>query len=144
MMLAYDRLGGHSRCRCDLSLVTKVDPLLRQVADEMGLPDEWLNNNVRQFLAPKEDLRELPLDLPGLRVVTPTAGYLLAMKALAGRNPLPGYEDDAADLQFLIRKMGIRSLEEVQTHIIHYYPDDAPDESARAMIAQIIKEEKST
>lgn len=122
---------------------TSVRPLIAQVAEEMQLPEDWLNDDVRQFLAPEGSMRELPLDLPGIKVTAPTASYLLAMKALAGRRALPGYEGDEADLRFLINKIGIQSIDEVQAHIDRYYPDDRPNESARALITQIIKEVNS-
>ena len=57
--------------------------LARAVSGEMDLPEDWLNDQVKMFVAPKEGLRELPLEVPGLAVTVPTASYLLAMKALA-------------------------------------------------------------
>jgi hypothetical protein len=143
MMLAFDRRTVTRDVDAIFHPVDKVRPLIAQVANEFGLPDEWLNDDVRQFLAPTGAMRDLPLDLPGLKVTMPTASYLLAMKALAGRRALPGYEGDAADLRFLIRKLGIKTIDEVQEHIDRYYPDDNPGSSARAMLAQIIHEETS-
>lgn len=144
MMLAFDRRAVTRDVDAIFHPRDTVAPLIAQVAEERKLPEEWLNDDVRQFLAPKGSMRDLPLDLPGIKITTPTASYLLAMKALAGRRALPGYEGDEADLRFLIRKMGITDIEEVQRHIDRYYPDDVPSESARAMIAQIIKEETRT
>jgi len=141
MILAFDRRMLTRDVDAVFHPVESVRPLIQQVAEELSLPEAWLNDDVRQFLAPEGAMRKLPLDLPGLKVTSPTASYILAMKALAGRRPLPGYAGDEADLRFLIRKMNIRSVEEVQSHIDRYYPDDTPSESAIAMIAQIIKEE---
>ncbi len=143
MMLAFDRRAITRDVVAVFHPKTKVKPLITQVAAEMQLPEEWLNDDVRQFLAPIGAIRPLPLDLPGLKITAPTASYLLAMKALAGRTALPGYEGDEADLRFLIRKMKIQSLDQVQEHIDRYYPDDMPSEPARAMIQQIIREENS-
>lgn len=143
MMLAFDRRAITRDVDAVFYPKTKVKPLITQVAAEMQLPEEWLNDDVRQFLAPIGAIRPLPLDLPGLKITAPTASYLLAMKALAGRTALPGYEGDEADLRFLIRKMKIQSLDQVQEHIDRYYPDDMPSEPARAMIQQIIREENS-
>jgi len=143
MLLAFDRRAITRDVDAIFHPLEETKPLIAQVAKEMNLPDEWLNDDVRQFLAPVGAMRNLPIDLPGMKVTTPTASYLLAMKALAGRRALPGYEGDQADLRYLIGKMKIQSLDEVQTHIDRYYPDDAPTEAARAMIAQIIKEETS-
>lgn len=141
MILAFERRAITRDVDAIFHPRDAIAPLIAQVARERGLPKEWLNDDVRQFLAPKEAMRDLPLDLPGIKITSPPASYLLAMKALAGRRALPGYEGDEADLRFLIRKMAITEIDEVQMHIDRYYPDDVPSDSARAMIAQIIKEE---
>jgi len=124
MMLAYEAREATK----DVDAVVRPrEPALRlseKVAKEMGLPEYWLNDQVRTFLAPSEQLRKLPLDLPGLHLTAPSAGYLLAMKALACRTTLPGYEGDREDLKYLIRKMSIHSVEEIQKKIDTYYPDD--------------------
>ncbi|MDR0902835.1 MAG: hypothetical protein LBM92_08725, partial [Opitutaceae bacterium] len=86
--------------------------LALKVAGELGLPDDWLNDHVRQFLAEKEAKRELPRSDfgEGLRVSVPTAAYLLAMKLRACRPPLPGYAGDYGDIRFLVKKMRINSV----------------------------------
>lgn len=142
MLLAFDRRAITRDVDAIFHPIKETKPLIAQVAKELNLPSEWLNDDVRQFLAPVGAMRELPIDLPGIKVTAPTASYLLAMKALAGRRALPGYEGDEADLRYLIRKMKIQSVEEVQAHIDRYYPDDCPSEASRAMLAQIIKEER--
>ena len=141
MMLAFDRRAITRDVDGVFHPTEKVLPLIRQVAAEQGLPEDWLNDDVRQFLATKESLRELPIDLPGVRLTAPTAGYLLAMKALASRRALPGYKGDEDDLRFLIRKLKISSLEDIQAQIDKYYPDDGPSESGRALLQKIIEEE---
>lgn len=76
-------------------------------------------------------------------LTAPTASYLLAMKALACRQPLPGYEGDLEDLRFLIGKLGIRSIDQVQEHVDRYYPDDVITSAHRKLIEVLIKESKS-
>jgi len=141
MMLAYDR----KRITRDNDAVfypsEKVQPLIKQVAEEQGLPVDWLNDDVRQFLATQESKRTLPIELPGLQVTIPTAGYLLAMKALACRRALPGYKGGEADLRFLIRKLGISTFDEIQDWIDKFYPDDVPSAGDRAFLEQLIREE---
>jgi hypothetical protein len=141
MMLAYDR----KRITRDIDAVfypsEKVQPLITQVAEEQGLPVDWLNDDVRQFLAIRESKRTLPIEFPGLQVTIPTAGYLLAMKALACRRALPGYKGDETDLRFLIRKLGISTFDEIQDWIDKFYPDDVPSGGDRAFLEQLIREE---
>lgn len=91
---------------------------------------------MKQFL----ETRELPMDLPGLQITVPTAGYLLAMKALACRRALRGYKGDEDDLRYLIKKLAIRTFEEIQNRIHQYYPDDVPSTSDRSFLEQLIRE----
>ncbi len=143
MMLAYDR----KRITRDIDAVfhpsAQILPLVKRVAKEQGLPDDWINDEVRQFLATRESKRDLPIDVPGIQVTVSTAGYLLAMKALACRRALPGYKGDEEDLRFLIRKLKIGKIDEIQSWIDKYYPDDSPSASDRSFLAQLIKEESS-
>lgn len=124
MMLAYDSRAITKDVDAILHPRVPAFRLSEIVAKELDLPDDWLNDQVRTFLAPSEQLRELPIELPGLHLTAPTAGYLLAMKALACRTQLPGYTGDLDDLGFLIRKMNIHSVTEIQEWIDKYYPDD--------------------
>ena len=52
--------------------------LALKVAKELGLPEDWLNDQVKQFLAKKEEKRRLnEVDFgKGLRVSVPTSSYL--------------------------------------------------------------------
>lgn len=101
--------------------------LARQVAREQALPEDWLNGDVAQFLAEREERRPYPKDDlgPGLIVTVPTAAYLLALKLRACRPPLPGYAGDEADILFLLRKIRPASRDEVAAHFNRFFPHDA-------------------
>ena len=114
--------------------------LARQVGEELALPEAWMNNDVRQFVAPTERTRVLPWDAPGIALTAPTAGYMLAMKALACRQPLPGYQGDLDDLRFLVHKLEVTSVAEIQATIDKYYPDDVIPEEDAVVLAKIIEE----
>lgn len=141
MMLAYNAREATR----DVDVVIRPrDPALRLakvVAQELELPEDWLNDQVRTFLAPTQPQRVLPLDLPGVQVTAPTAGYLLSMKALACRTARPGYTGDLDDLRFLTRKMEIHDVEEIQKRIDPYDPDDvippAHRETLRVLISEV-------
>ncbi|MDQ5981027.1 MAG: hypothetical protein QG602_4005 [Verrucomicrobiota bacterium] len=110
--------------------------LAGQVAQELGLPEDWLNDDVKPFLAEKEAKRQLPeADFgPGLRVSVPTAAYLLAMKLRACRPPLPGYAGDYGDIRFLVQKMELGSVREAEAIHDKFFPhDDLPD-AAREVV----------
>lgn len=110
--------------------------LALQVADELGLPDDWLNDDVKQFLAEKEAKRQLnTADYgEGLRVSVPTAAYLLAMKLRSCRPPLPGYAGDYGDIRFLVKKMELASV--IAAEAIHdkFFPHDVLSEAAKEVV----------
>lgn len=114
--------------------------LARQVAGEQGLPEDWLSGDVAQFLAEREERRPYPKDDlgPGLSVTIPTAAYLLALKLRACRPPLPGYAGDEADIRFLLRKIGPKSREEVETSFARFFPQDALSPRAEELIDEAL------
>jgi hypothetical protein len=128
-----------------------VDAVVRQseiakkfalrVATELGLPDDWLNDQVKQFLSEKEAKRQLSeVDFgEGLRVSVPTAVYLLAMKLRACRPPLPGYPGDYGDIRFLVRKMGIASVEAAETIHDKFFPHDVLSDAAKEVVRSAIQ-----
>ncbi|HEX5823211.1 MAG TPA: hypothetical protein VFY18_02020 [Candidatus Limnocylindrales bacterium] len=93
---------------------TAIREAARVVAARHDLPDDWLNDAVKGFFASSPEV-VLWAEYPGLRVQTVTAGYMLAMKAMAGR------PQDIADLRVLIQHLGIGSsaaaMEIVERHV---------------------------
>jgi hypothetical protein len=114
--------------------------LAARVARELVLPDDWLNDHVKQFLAEKEAKRELPqIDFgEGLRVSVPTAAYLLAMKLRACRPPLPGYSGDYGDIRFLVGRMQIESVEAAEAIHDKFFPHDVLSDTAKEVIKSAI------
>jgi hypothetical protein len=85
-----------------------------------------LADDVRQFVSGTETKLKwnLPeLACPALKLSRPTAKYLLAMKVMACRRPLPGYPGDEGDIAFLFRKMGIADVARVEKIVDQYFPD---------------------
>jgi hypothetical protein len=98
--------------------------LVRAVAREQNLTDDWLNGNVRQFLSAHDQRRPFPTDQfsPGLQITIPTAAYLLALKLNACRQPLPGNIGDEDDIRFLLKKIKPKSVggvEEIHDRFFH-------------------------
>ena len=126
----------------DAVIVPEVEgrEIVAVVAKEFGFDRDWLNSDVSQFLAPVGAKRPLAKEFQGLKVSVPTASYLLALKAMASRRALPGYSGDEADLRFLLRKMNIGTVAEVQSHIDRYFPDDVLPDQHAALIKSILGE----
>lgn len=115
--------------------------LVAQVARELDIPEDWLNSNVEQFISPKQEAKRRLADIEdetGLIVHVPTSKYLLAMKALACRRPIGEYMGDIEDLSYLIKKIGISSVAEIQEAVDAFYPDDVIRPSDVALLQSLI------
>lgn len=149
----------------DSRVVTKnVDAILRphedgmrladRVGRELGLPDGWLEDNVRLFLSNElveRESRIVPLalprelkNLPGLRLTVASPRYLIAMKSRSLRRSLPGVEGDRDDLVVLFRHENIRSADTVDEILESYFPDYLLDERARHTIETLIAKAHGT
>lgn len=101
------------------------------VAARHGLEKGWLNHAVKMFVVPHE--KRILLDLSNLKVYTPTPDYLLAMKVLSARaNTM-----DRADLEVLIRELGLQSPDEALTIVKHYYPRKEVKPAARKLVQEL-------
>lgn len=80
----------------------------REVAEEHGLPEDWLNDGVKGLLPGTDrDAREI-LELPGINVSVPSTRYLLALKVAAAR-----IDRDADDIRVLADRLGLETAAEV-------------------------------
>lgn len=144
MLLAYDSRDISRDVDVVIHPVEAGLEPARQVGDELGLHRDWLNDEVRFHISENDrDGRrsfELPFESKGLKVEVPTANYLLAMKAKACREPVPGAEVDAADLRFLIRKMKIRSFDQIRQQLDRFFPEYPLRPGAEALIQRLIEE----
>lgn len=112
-----------------------------QVGRDLDLPEDWLNSNVAQFISPKTESKRRLAEIEeatGLIVQVPSAEYLLAMKAIACRRPIGTYRGDIEDLDFLIEKMKIQSLDRIQEVMDRFYPDNVLLPHHRALLQTLI------
>lgn len=63
------------------------------------------------------------------------------MKTLACRRPIGAYEGDIGDLRFLIKKMKIKSIDEIQAALNAFYPDDVIRPRDIELLKTLINEE---
>ena len=78
--------------------------------------DDWLNDGVKGFIV--DHPKKVFLNLSHLVVMVADSEYMLAMKSLSAR--IDG--TDSQDIKFLIKKLTIKSIEEVFKIIDKYYP----------------------
>jgi predicted nucleotidyltransferase len=99
------------------------------VADELGLPYWWLNEQASVYISGKEDPgKRRVFDHPGLRVMAASPEHIFAMKALAAR------ARDIDDLRRLAEIVGIRSVEEALRLCVDFYPDEeVPPRATRVL-----------
>ena len=106
----------------------------RIVADELGLPDWWLNEQASTYVAPDGDpSAPRVFDHPGLRVAAASPEHLLSMKTLAARRR------DSDDIRFLVRRLGLASVDEVLAVCAEVFPEEPIPERARLILEDALE-----
>jgi hypothetical protein len=103
-----------------------VRKLSAEIAKEEDWPESWLNDGVKGFVSSNEDMR--PLDdfnaetEGGVRLYTPSAEYLFAMKCMAMRPEAKDGSHDISDIEFLAGAAGIQDAQSALELIESFYP----------------------
>ena len=141
MMIAYDCRQATKDVDAIFHPVGVIEPLIRQVAVELKLPEDWMNSGVKTFVGAREAREKFSeLEIPGLVLTRPSAEYLLAMKCLAARLPTLFRAGDVDDIKFLIRKLRLRSIEEIDAIVGDYYGDRRLENGKRWLVEKLIAE----
>ncbi|MFI7071449.1 DUF6036 family nucleotidyltransferase [Micromonospora sp. WMMD754] len=132
MALAYDS----RRATRDIDAVFQPHGIVldeaRAVADELGLPHWWLNEQASAYVAPGGDATAPRVfDHPGLRVAAASPEHLLAMKVLAARRR------DAEDIRFLVNHLGLTSTEQVLALCAEIFPEEEVPGRARLVLDDV-------
>lgn len=104
-----------------------------QMAEELDLPDAWLNDAVKGFIRGADADAAVALEVPGLRVTSASARILLAMKVLAHR-----VGEDEDDLRLLARELRLRTATQVLAIASEIYGEDL-DPAARFFVEQVFE-----
>ncbi len=116
MCLVYDARPSTK----DVDAIFQPSEIIREaakeIANEYELVNDWLNDGVKGFLV--EHPRKAFLNLSHLVVMVADPEYMLAMKSLSAR--IDG--TDSKDIEFLINKLKITTVDEVFKIIDKYYP----------------------
>jgi Nucleotidyltransferase of unknown function (DUF6036) len=104
-----------------------------KVAEELGLPENWLNDAVKGFLpGPDEAPRPVP-SVEGIEVTTASPRYLLAMKLMAMR-----FGEDDEDIEILLRECDIDSPKEALGVLEQIYPAKEPPAKTRFFLEELL------
>ncbi len=116
-----------------------VRELASRVAKEQDLAEDWLNDGAKGFVSTRHDVTQGDLpQFPGLRVVAPSAGYMLALKCMASRvAAAPGGPDDVADIGFLVRHLRLAGVGEALDIVARYYPADRVPPRAQYLLEEV-------
>ena len=135
MALAYDA----RRSTRDIDAVLQPHGIVldeaKIVADELGLPPWWLNEQGSVYVAPGGDTAAPRVfDHPGLRVSAASPEHLLAMKVLAARRR------DADDIRFLVEHLHLTTADEVLALCADIFVDEDVPPRARLVLDDIFGE----
>jgi hypothetical protein len=128
---AFRRLGD--RLARDIDAVFRPHGVVVEeawaVADELGWPRWWLNEQASAYVAPGGDpSAPRVFDHPGLRVSAASPEHLLAMKVLAARRR------DAEDIRFLVKHLNMATAEEARLQCAEIFPGEEVPERARLVL----------
>ena len=132
MALAYDA----ARVTRDVDAVFKPHGIVleeaRKVADDLGLPYWWLNEQASAYISGKEDAsKRRVFDHPGLRVMAASPAHVFAMKARAGRTR------DIDDLRLLAGIIGVDSADTALRICADFYPDEPVSPRSAAVLQEL-------
>src|SRR6202453_1614017 len=104
----------------------------RNVAQELGLPTWWLNEQASVYISGKDDPgKRRVFDHPGLRVMAASPAHIFAMKALAARTR------DIDDLRLLADIAGGGSADEALRICAEFYPDEPVSQRSAAVLREL-------
>ncbi len=135
MALAYDA----RRATRDIAAVFERHGVVHEealaLAEEVGLPRWWLNDQASVYVASGGDA-EAPrsFDHPNLRVMTASPEHLLAMKAIAARRR------DLGDLRLLADRLGLTSSDQVLDLCRRVFPDEDLPDRARLLLEDLFEQ----
>jgi hypothetical protein len=129
--LAFDSRRSTADIDAVFEPKTAIYEAAGELADERGLPDGWLNDAVKGFIAGADPDAPLVLEVLGLRVSTASPRILLAMKVLSHR-----VGEDEDDVRLLARELGLNAAHDILAVAESVYGDRL-DAAARFFVEQL-------
>ena len=116
MCLVYNARPSTKDVDAIFEPVAKIREVIQKVAETNNLSEDWLNDSVKGFVVNHN--QRILFNWSNLNIYVQKHDYLLAMNTLASRVDTM----DKKDVQFLIKKMGIKTAETVFKILEEYYP----------------------
>lgn len=142
MVLAFDAREATRDVDAVFRPASVIRAAAETVAEKLSLPSHWLNDGVKGFVSGEQDYVAdgMPNDFPHLRVLRPSAPYLLAMKCLAAR--VEGFDThgDREDVIFLVRHLQLINADQVFEVITRYYPPERITAKTRFFVEEVMSE----
>jgi hypothetical protein len=143
MMLAFQARQSTKDVDAVFAPVREVREAAAQVARELDLAPDWLNDAAKAFLSPHGPFTEVYTpQFPNLRVLMPTPQYLLAMKVMASRVGSIDSAGDKSDIALLIRHLGLKRPEQVLDIVELYYASSQVLPRAVYLLEEIFQEQR--
>ncbi len=103
----------------------------REVAEELELPEDWLNDSAKAFVPPAARF-EIWRTLSHLTVSAADPSTMLAMKVAAARTA-----EDTGDIRTLVALLGLTSAEAVLAEVVRFVPEDRLPMRARLLLEEL-------
>ena len=133
MALAY----SSRRVTKDIDAVFEPKNVIYQaatrVAENLGLPDDWLNDAAKGFMPGEDKQRIVIPEIDGIEIAAASPRYLLAMKLMAMR-----FGEDEEDIEFLLRECGIDTSGEALGLLERMYPVQEPPLKTRLFLEELL------
>jgi hypothetical protein len=104
----------------------------KKVAEQLSLPDDWLNDAVKSFVPRKDPKQRIVFSTPTLEVAAASPEYLLAMKLLASR-----VDQDTDDIKALYKELGFTTADEGLDLVESYYPSNRLEPRTQFLLEEL-------
>jgi hypothetical protein len=126
----------------DIDALVIAPPSIRAAAQKVAeleqIPSSWLNDGAKGFASSQPIETKEILQMSHLRVVSPPAEYILAMKCIAARVGID--DNDKADAKFLIKYLKLTDSEAVLSIVGRYYNEKLIPAKTQYFIQEICDE----
>lgn len=135
MTLAFDDRPATRDVDALFKAHTAVREAAWAVAEELGLPRSWLNNQASSYVSGRAGRGTPVFDHPNLRVMVTPPEHLLAMKVRAARAAR-----DAEDIRLLLDHLGVRTIQKVEGIVAEFFPDEPLSDRSRQLLEDLVEE----